>query len=318
MRPRRLALIGARGYVGAELIRLLDGHPGIELSAVSSRSLAGQRLADHVEGVGTDLAYADLTPDDVGASDAELWVLALPNGLSAPWVEALDRRAGPVRVVDVSTDHRFDPGWAYGLVERGRAALEGASRIANPGCYATGAQLALGPLLGLLEGPAQVFGVSGYSGAGTRPSERNDPEVLRDNLLPYRLAGHAHELEVRHHLGHPVFFCPHVAPFFRGITLTVSVALRLPLSEAELAERFHEAYEGERLVRVVDGTPRVRDVAGRHHVELGGLTLGDGGRHAVVVATLDNLLKGAATQALQNLNLACGFEELLGIEAWLD
>jgi len=309
----RLALIGARGYVGAELIRLLDGHPAIELAAVSSRALAGQALSDHVEGVSGGLAYTDLAPDDARRVGADLWVLALPNGLSAPWVEALARLPEPVRIVDVSTDHRFDPAWTYGLVERGRDALRGATHIANPGCYATGAQLALAPLLDLLDGPAQVFGVSGYSGAGTTPSERNDPEALRDNLLPYKLCGHAHEREVRHHLGHPVFFCPHVASWFRGITLTVSVALQRPVTETELAERYQAAYVSERLVRVVESTPRVRDAAGRHDATVGGVTAGDGGRHVVVVATLDNLLKGAATQALQNLNLACGLDELLGI-----
>lgn len=306
-------LVGARGYAGAELVRLLARHGGLELAAVTSRELTGSLVADHIEGAPAGLVFSSPAPQDAGELDAEVFVLALPNGLSGPWVEALDARREPARVVDLSTDHRFEPGWAYGLVERGRAALAGAARIANPGCYATGMQLAVAPLLDLLDGPAHVFGVSGYSGAGSAPNERNDPERLRDNLIPYGLVGHAHEREASHHLGHPVCFVPHVAPFFRGITLTVSLTLRAEVTVGEVRERFRRAYEDERLVRVTDDVPLVRDAVGRHEVTVGGFAVSSDGRRAVVVATLDNLLKGAATQALQNVNLACGLPELEGI-----
>jgi len=310
---QRLVLVGARGYVGAELVRLLGRHPEIEIAAVTSRELAGQPVADHLEGAPAGLAFSEPDVDAVTALDAALWVLALPNGLSAPWVAALDERSAPARVVDLSTDHRFDADWTYGLVERNRAELAGADRIANPGCYATGTQLAIAPLLDLLDGPVHVFGVSGYSGAGSKPSPRNDPERLRDSLMPYALTGHAHEREVRRHLGHPVCFMPHVAPFFRGITLTVSLTLREPLTIETARARYREAWATEPLVRVQDEAPLVRDAVGHHEVHIGGLSVGDDGRRVVVVATLDNLLKGAATQALQNLNLACGLPELDGI-----
>src|SRR5262249_55571458 len=145
------------------------------------------------------------------------------------------------------------------------------------------------------------------------PSPRNDTALLRDNLLPYSLVGHTHEREVTRHAG-PVCLMPHVAPFFRGIGMTVSLPLREPLSAAELKAIYGRAYAGEALVKITDEIPLVRDAVDRPHATIGGFSVDPGRRHAVVVATLDNLLKGAASQAVQNLNLAFGFPELLGIE----
>jgi N-acetyl-gamma-glutamyl-phosphate reductase common form len=176
-------------------------------------------------------------------------------------------------------------------------------------------QLAIAPMLDLLDGPVQCFGVSGYSGAGTTPSDKNDPDKLRDNLMPYALTGHVHEREVTRHLGHPVEFMPHVAPHFRGITLTANLHLREPVQREAAVARYRERYAGEPLVRVGTDAPWVSAIAGAHHVDLGGFAVADDGRRLVVVATIDNLLKGAATQALQNLNLAFGLDETLGIVA---
>src|SRR5690606_32171513 len=153
----------------------------------------------------------------------------------------------------------------------------------------------------------------GYSGAGTTPSDRNDVDKLRGNLMPYALADHLHEREVTRHLGHDVEFMPHVAPHFRGITLTANMHLRESVS-AEAAEATYRArYEGEPLLRITTDAPWVSRIAGHHGVEIGGFTASADGHRLVVVATLDNLLKGAATQALQNLNLAFGYPEAQGI-----
>ena len=298
---KTLGLVGSRGYVGRELTTLVEGHGDLELRlAVSQRD--GQSAAD------------------VAATRLDVYVLALPNGTSEPYVEAIGKARPDAVIVDLSADHRF-PGatsdgasaWVYGQPERNRAALRGARRIANPGCYATAAQLALAPLVPLVDGPAHVFGVSGYSGAGTTPSPKNDPEALRDNLMPYALTGHVHEREVATQLGHTVFFMPHVAPFFRGLTVTASVALARAASRDELAARYLEAYGHEPLVRFQEAPPLVRDIVEKQHTAIGGLTVSEDGRHAVVVATLDNLLAGAATQALRNVNLALGFPENQGI-----
>lgn len=315
MTPSRktLGLIGARGHTGAELIRLIAGHPHFELAFVSSRQLAGAAVADHVDGFEGPLRYETLGPGEASTREVDALVLALPNGKSTPFVQALDAAGAHPVVVDLSADHRFDDAWYYGLPELTRARAPGRRRIANPGCYATAMQLAIAPLKTRLAGPPACFGVSGYSGAGTTPSERNDPDKLRDNLMPYALAGHVHEREVSLQLGVPVEFMPHVAAWFRGISLTVNLWLQQPMKLDEVRALYRDFYAGEPLLRVVDDMPWVSAIAGCHHVEIGGFTLAPGGRRLVLVATGDNLLKGAATQAVQNLNLAFGLDEWAGI-----
>ena len=310
---KTIGIVGARGHTGAELIRLVDAHPGLELAFVSSRELAGQRLADHNDAYRGELRYENVSHEQVAAKGADVVVLALPNGKSAEIVAAIDAAAPQTLVVDLSADHRFDPAWYYGLPEITRGRYTGQKRISNPGCYATAMQLAIWPMLEYLAGPPQCFGVSGYSGAGTTPSDKNNIELLRDNLMPYSLADHLHEREVSAQLGVPVEFMPHVAPHFRGITLTANLWLREPVTVDWVRARYEQRYAGEPLVDVVEPAPWVSRIAGRHGVEIGGFTVAPGGKRLVVVATLDNLLKGAATQAMQNINIALGFDELASI-----
>jgi N-acetyl-gamma-glutamyl-phosphate reductase len=310
---KSVGIIGARGHTGAELIRLIAAHPGLELAFVSSRELEGQRVADSVAGHAGDLRYVSLDAAASAQRDVDAVVLALPNGKAAPYVAAIDTAASSLVIVDLSADHRFDRQWYYGLPELTRTRYAGQTRISNPGCYATAMQLALAPLVDDLAAPPACFGVSGYSGAGTTPSDKNDVGKLRDNLMPYALTGHVHEREVSEQLGLPVEFMPHVAPHFRGITLTANLWLRQPMTRDAIRERYARRYAGEALVRLVDDAPWVSRIAGRHHCEIGAFALAPGGKRVVVVATVDNLLKGAATQALQNLNTALGFDELAGI-----
>lgn len=311
----RLALVGGRGYTGGELLGLLAKHPALELALASSGSQAGAPLRTACPGWPGEDTFVALAPTDVADQDADAWVLAVPNGVAAGWAEAIAAAHPDAVILDLSADHRFDDSWTYGLPERNRDRLRVAKRIANPGCYATGAQLALGPLADRLAGAPSVFGVSGYSGAGKKPSPNNDPERLRDNLVPYRLAGHVHEREVSHQLGRDVRFMPHVAAFFRGISLTVSLELDEPTTPEALRDRFEAAYADEPRVTVTDAMPEVRAVQGTPDCHLGGFTVdARDPRRVVLVAVLDNLLKGAASQALQNLNLALGLDESTGLE----
>jgi N-acetyl-gamma-glutamyl-phosphate reductase len=291
----KLGIIGARGYVGRELLALASAHGGFEVAMqVSARD--------------------GLSVEDVAGAKLDAYALALPNGATDAYVDAIGRARPDAVVVDLSADHRFDDGWVYGQPERLRDRIRVSKRIANPGCYATAMQLALAPLVPLIEGPANVFGVSGYSGAGTTPSKKNDPEFLKDQILPYALTGHVHEREVSRQLGIPIFFMPHVGPFFRGLSVTVSVALREPSSRDAIDEMYRKAYGSEPLVRLEKDPPLIKDIAGKHHVAIGGVTLSEDGKHVVVVGAIDNLLGGAATEALRNLNLALGFAELRGID----
>jgi len=311
---KTLGIIGARGHVGAELIRLVAGHPSIEIGFVSSRELDGQRVADHIPAFSGELRYENLDPQAAAGRGVDALVLALPNGKAAPFVEAIEKIAPQTVVIDLSADYRFDPGWYYGLPELTRSAYRGQRRISNPGCYATAMQLAVAPLKDELAGPPQCFGVSGYSGAGTTPSDKNNVELLRDNLMPYSLVDHLHEREVTAHLGVPVEFMPHVAPHFRGITMTVNLWLQTPMSREAIRAKYLARYANEPLVAVQDDAPWVSKIAGRNGAIIGGFTVAPGGKRVVVVGVLDNLLKGAASQALQNLNLALGFNELTGID----
>ena len=310
---RTVGIVGARGHTGAELIRLVAAHPHFELAFVSSRELDGQPVSAQVPEYQGELHYASLAHEDLARQSVDACILALPNGHAAACVAGItDDGADPV-IVDLSADYRFDDNWYYGLPELTRAGYAGQKHISHPGCYASAMQFAIAPMLELVEGPVQCFGVSGYSGAGTTPSDRNDVDKLRGNLMPYALVDHVHEREVTHHLGTPVEFMPHVAPHFRGLTITTNLHLRQATTLDAVRQRYATRYAGEPLVRIDDAAPWVSRIAGRHHVELGGFALSDDGRRLVVVATEDNLLKGAATQAMQNLNLAFGFPETAGI-----
>lgn len=300
-----VGVVGARGHTGAELVRLITDHPSLQLVFAGSRELAGQP----VPGI-DDVAFESIGPEDLSGQDLDVAILALPDGAGNPYVEAIDE--GTV-IVDISADHRFDDAWAYGLPELFRDKLQGARRIANPGCYATATQIALAPLVAEISGVPAVFGVSGYSGAGTTPGPRNDPERLRDNLMPYKLVGHTHEKETVRHLGIPVRFIPHVHPAFRGLLVTAHIPLGRPRTVDDVRAQFEVQYDREPLIEIRDGVPELREGADQIGVILGGFGTSADGLNAVVVAAEDNLLKGAAVQAIQNVNLALGLGEFDGL-----
>jgi len=309
-------LVGGRGYTGSELLRLIAGHPDMDLGMASSRSHAGQNLSSTCDGWPDDgRVFTQLEPAGISAYPADAWILALPNGLADRWVEAIRAVFPDSVILDLSADYRFDPQWTYGLPERFRAQIRHTKLIANPGCYATGSQLGLLPLKDQLVSAPVIFGVSGYSGAGKTPSPRNDPDVLRDNLIPYALSGHMHEKEVSHQLQTGVRFMPHVAAFFRGISLTIAFELDHTVSAEELEQIFRLAYAGEARVKVSGEIPQVSAVQNTPDVHVGGFTIdARNPTRGSLVVVLDNLLKGAASQAMQNLNLALGLEEYSGID----
>jgi N-acetyl-gamma-glutamyl-phosphate reductase len=301
-----IAVVGARGHTGAELVRLIRDHPDLELILAGSRELAGEP----VPGL-TDVLYESIGAEDLAGRDLDVLVLALPDGAGHTYVDVIDEQTV---IVDISADHRFDDTWAYGLPELFREKLKGARRIANPGCYATATQIALAPLLEAISGVPAVFGVSGYSGAGTTPGPRNDPDRLRDNLLPYSLVGHNHERESIRHLGVPVRFIPHVHPAFRGLLVTAHIPLGRSMTPAEIEARYVEQYAEEPLIEIRDAIPELRDGADQRGVIVGGFATSEDGLNAVVIAAEDNLLKGAAVQAIQNVNLALGLGEFDGLD----
>ncbi len=302
----RAAVIGARGYVGRELIGLIASHPDVELAVASSREFEGQRLSDHVSQLaGTDLCYQNLALESLDGLEVDVLFLALPDGVASRHDTVWQRCAETMVVIDMSADFRFAEHWCYGQPERCHDEIASARLIANPGCYATGMQLAIWPLLEQMAAVPVVFGVSGYSGAGINPSDKNDPGRLADNLLAYKPSGHTHEREVTRTLGHDVRFMPHVASHFRGIHLSVALQLQQSVDVDDLLMRFAQTYEHFPLIRVSRDIPEIQEVAGLHEVHIGGFDVATHDPSRVVVyCCLDNLLKGAATQAIQNMNLA--------------
>ncbi|KAF8634060.1 hypothetical protein AX17_004324 [Amanita inopinata Kibby_2008] len=340
--PKRLALIGARGYTGQALTTLLSNHPHLDLTHVSSRQLAGYELEGYEK---AKIKYCNLSVEDVEKMEEEgqvdAWVMALPNGICKPFVDAVERaaskRGGESSViVDLGADYRFENGWTYGLPELyGRDAIRSSKRISNPGCYATSTQLLLAPLIEHLRPGSQptVFGMSGYSGAGTVPvtdvngkpgsAPKVTPESLQGGVKPYSLTDHIHEREAGHHLSTllagegsgnvKVAFVPTVGGWFSGIISTASVPLKGKYKAKDILEMFEERYRGEKLLRVGWEVPTLGDVQGKHGWSAGGFQVHSGGERVVMVGGLDNLLKGAATQCMQNLNLSLGFDEYAGI-----
>lgn len=315
---KKVALIGARGYTGQNLVSLLNRHGDLDIGYVSSRELAGKKLQGYEK---KEIIYSNLSTDNIKEietnGEVDMWIMALPNNVCKPFVEAIESVKGKGKIIDLSADYRFDTTgkWAYGLPElKGRESIIVADRISNPGCYATCAQLALAPLKEYVSERSKpgVFGVSGYSGAGTKPSKKNDPEFLKDNLIPYSLTDHIHEREIGFQTGTEVAFMPHVGSWFQGIAMTTSIPLKENhgLTPERVEEIFQSYYNGEKLVKVVGGEPPlVRDVSGKHGCYIGGFQLNKAGTRLVVVSCLDNLLKGASTQCLQNMNLALGYDE---------
>ena len=309
----RVGLVGARGFVGSELIRLIQRHPNLSLAYVCSRERESRLLSDFEPGAPEGLRYVNLQPEQAVPANADVVVLALPNGMAKPWSDAFDRAGSDALVLDLSADFRFDRAWFYGLPELYRTQYAGQRRISNPGCYATAMQLAIAPLRGRLQGPVQCFGISGYSGAGTAPSDKNSPQKLQDNIMPYSLTGHIHEREVAERMQCEVDFMPHVAPHFRGLSITCNLHLREADTAESIESCYREFYRDEALIEVIRAAPWLSEVAATPLARLGGFGVSVDGHRAVVVSVLDNLLKGAASQALQNINLGLGLPETRGI-----
>jgi N-acetyl-gamma-glutamyl-phosphate reductase len=343
MKRFRAAVIGGSGYGGAELIRRLLIHPEVELVRVASVDFVGQPLgAAHPPLAGrTPLRFEDLTPA-AAAAGCDVALLGLPHKVSA--TKAPEVLASGAKVVDMSGDFRLRDAAAYqryygakhphpellgqfvyGLPELNREAIRRARAVASPGCFATTVELALLPLAraGLLRGPIHVLGITGSSGSGVVPSAGTHHPVRAVNLKSYKPLEHQHTPEIEETLraagDHPIElrFVPVSAPLSRGILATCFV--EVPASETRdgLATLYRRWYGEEPFVRFLeDRLPEVAAVSGSNYAEVG-FTLGEpagGSRTLAVQATTDNLIKGGAGQAIQNMNLMLGLPETLSLE----
>ena len=313
-RPR-LAVVGATGYAGAELVRLLLNHPHFELAAVASRSQVGRRLDSVHPGLCglTDLVFCEPDPGDLASFDAVF--LAVPHGSARQLAYALDR-AGCSRIIDLSSDHRHVEGWTYGQAEWHRQQLGGATRVAVPGCFATAISLALAPFVasGQLVGDVQCVAATGSTGSGASPKQGTHHPERFVNLKGYKLLRHQHRPEVEAFLQGlgsfgKLHFVPLSAPVDRGILATVF--LKLSEGSQDPLSTLKETYRSHPLVRLREESPELRHVRGTAFCDL---HLVSDGPQIAVLSAIDNLGKGAAAQAIQCLNLSYKLPSQAGLE----
>src|SRR4051794_18429205 len=310
---KRAAILGSGGYSGQETLDRVLAHPGLELVALGSDSLAGEGAAALDPRLNGSLP-AFVPNDEAAESGADVLFLCLDNDAAAAFEPPPD-----TVVVDLSGAHRLTdeesarswygiaPGaWSYGLPELYPA---DGPLIANPGCYATAALLALGPLADVLEGPLVVDGKSGVSGAGRTLKATSHAGAVLENLSPYAVGAHRHAPEMAQQLGRPVCFVPHLLPVRRGLLATCYVQ-----SSADIRALLAAAYEHSPVVRVLpEGVaPELGRVQGTDAAEVG-VFADKATTTAIVICALDNLGKGAAGQAVQNANRALGFTETDGL-----
>ena len=326
----RIGVAGATGYAGQELIRLAARHPAARLTvAMASTATGGVRPLPALARV-WDGSISALSVDRL-AAEADAVFLALPETTAAEVGPRLVERgvrvfdlSGAFRLRDAEQRHRWYPNTpdtlaepaTYGLTERNREAVRRAQLVACPGCYPTAALLALQPLAaaGLLTGEIVIDAKSGISGAGKVPSERTHFSECHGSVAAYAVFAHRHTAEIEQELSHSVTFVPHLVPLDRGILETIYARLKVGISEQDVAGELQQAYTSAPFVRLTgNALPEIKHVAYTNFCDIGWKVDQVGGGRLIMVACLDNLMKGAAGQALQNFNVAFEFDERAGL-----
>ena len=318
-------ILGASGYGGGELLRWLSTHPAVKSLRGTARSHAGKPFhSQHPNLRGLVEGVFEAAPDWAALAQSETPVLfsALPHGeLGKQWpgFEAAWKGLGltdRLTVIDLSADFRLDPAWVYGLVDWKPERMKGARRIANPGCFATALQLALLPLVQWKPAFIAVTAATGSSGSGAAPSDTTHHPTRANDFRAYKMLHHQHEAEVLRTLAAagweaPLSFVPQSAPMVRGIFATAQFPLDAGIEVGALRAFYESFYKDRFFVRIVAGSPRVAATIGSAFADIG--VAAKNGHGAVMVA-LDNLGKGMASQAVQNLNLAMGQPEWTGLK----
>jgi N-acetyl-gamma-glutamyl-phosphate reductase len=324
----RVAVAGATGFTGQELLRILARHPGVTIVAATSSGATAARKLPALAHIFT----GEIKPLDRAAlaNDADLVFLALPDKAAAEIAPAL-LEAG-VRVIDLSgafrlrddaerarwypETHALPKNLAYGLTELERSAVASARMVANPGCYPTAALLALRPLLdaGVVAKGADIVidAKSGVSGAGKTPTERTHFSEVHGSVSAYGVFGHRHGAEIEQGAGGQVNFVPHLMPLDRGILSTIYVRVTPGTTEETLASVYGQVYGAEPFIRLTGANlPEIKHVAHTNFCDVGWRV--DASGRAVLVSVIDNLLKGASGQAVQNMNVMLGIDETTGL-----
>ncbi len=338
---KKVSVIGATGYAGAELLRILHNHPEAQVVHITSESHAGENISDiypHLRGIYDKQLISMKEIDKIG-EDSDFVFIGLPHGHAMKVGKALDNK--PTRIIDLGADYRFDDtdvyeAWykvehihkdaprVYGLAELYRDQIKGAKIIGNAGCYTTASILALAPLAknNLIDMDTIVIDAkSGVSGAGRGAKLPNHFPELYDSFKAYGVANHRHTPEIEQALTElsgkntVLNFTPHLVPMSRGILSTCYAKLKEGATPEQVDKSYEEMYGKEFFVRLLgrNGYPATKNVRGSNYCELG-WHIDSRTNRVIVLSAIDNLVKGAAGQAVQNFNIACGFNEKLGLD----
>jgi len=320
----KIAIIGASGYAGGELIRLLVHHSTAKVVCATSRKLAGTPL-DQVHPQLKGFTGLKFENPEIDAIDADVAFLAVPHTAAMSYAGKLLSRG--IKVVDLSADYRlpkdiYETTYGvshtdyfpapYGIPEIHRKDCIGAKFVANPGCFPTGATLAAAPLAKYAH-TVVYDSKTGVSGAGDNPSATTHYPNVGDNVGPYKLTTHRHLAEMKQELSYlgstaNCYFTPHLVPVNRGILTTAHILLNEPLDQKEVEKIYQDYYKGEYFVRLQK--PSLAAVRGSNFCDI---MVESEGRRVVAVSAIDNLVKGASGQAIQNMNLMCGLNEQDGL-----
>ncbi len=322
-----VAIVGASGYTGGELLRFLKDHENVNIKAATSRQFNGVNVSKvHPHLRGYDIKFKNIEPENI---DADLVFTATPHGASMNIVPELMER--DINVVDLSGDYRFDEisiyeKWydlkhtapmeaVYGLPELYREEIKQSRLVANPGCFPTGAILAIVPLVkeNLTENVI-IDSKTGVSGGGIKPAPVFHYPNCSDNVIPYAVTNHRHMPEIQQEVAKfsdvKVSFTPHLVPVIRGILTTVHTFLKEDVDSEDIKKAYHDFYRGEPFVRILDldELPRLSAVRGSNFCDIGSFQI-DPNNRIVVISAIDNLVKGASGQAIHNMNIMFGFKE---------
>lgn len=331
----RVAIFGGSGYGGSELLRILLFHPYAEVVAVTANEHAGRGVADvhrNLNGL-TKLCFDSVADDLSEYSGVDVAFFALPHGQA---LKLIPRLPAAVRAIDLSGDFRIDDpaifkrfykhdhpgelqsGFVYGLTETNREAIRSAKYVANPGCFATATLLAVAPMVnsGLLNGKMIVDAKTGSSGSGAKPATNTHHPQRSNSFYAYKPFVHQHLPEIEQHLRtlgnytNELVFMTHSLPVSRGIFASCYLETSLHLTNNDLVNLYKHFYEGAYFVRWSEGSPDINWVKNTNFCDLG---IHTSGKNVVVFSAIDNLVKGAAGQAVQNMNLMFGLDEKTGL-----
>lgn len=323
----KIGIIGASGYTGYELIKLLKKHPKIELKVLNSHSYVGKKVNELYSEFNGDEGFTNYSIDEINKMKLDCIFLALPHTRAFEIVPKLKCK----KIIDLSADYRFkktnkyeevyeakhldeknNKKAVYGLPELFKDKIKKVKIVANPGCYATACILASYPIQKLAK--YIVFDCkSGWSGAGKESIYAKDSSVIKDNIQAYKLTKHRHKYEIEQFIKTKLSFTPHVIDTFQGMMCTAHVLLKKKIEKEEIIKLFEDFYKDQPFVNIIkDKIPEIKDVQKTNYCHIGGFEI-DENNQLVIVSVIDNLIKGASGQAIQNMNLMFGFDEKEGL-----